>query len=270
MQFADYAAPEVCATPPFRLNRRARRSGTCPQATQPHASMRPQPKQPSKTMRTLITAAHSRPVQYSQNHAYRQEAPTRLPHSFLVEGPRASRALSASRASSSPNSTGSSPAWPSPCRGRPSGRRGRTRRATMRACGLWPARQRASSACPCAGADQHRPNRNTRQDAPPSPQASSACNFWAVSQAESARNAARRRRFPRSAKPTANNCRRKPHRSPGPMAKSAPVSCETVQKSRGYARGRNRGNRQRQRGRSLHHRSEHTFGDVKRLAHFES
>ena len=48
-----------------------------------------------------ITATHTRPVQYSQNHAYRQEAPTRLPHSFLAEGPRASRALSASRASSS-------------------------------------------------------------------------------------------------------------------------------------------------------------------------
>lgn len=79
MQFADYAAPEVCATPPFRLNRRARRSGTCPQATQPHASMRPQPKQPSKTMRTLITATHSRSVQYSQDHAYGQEAPTPSP-----------------------------------------------------------------------------------------------------------------------------------------------------------------------------------------------
>ena len=98
-----------------------------------------------------IAATHTRPVQYSQNHAYRQEAPTR-PHSFLAEGPRASRALSASRASSSPNSTGSSPAWPSPCRGRPSGRRGRTRRATMRACGLRPARRWASSACSCAGA----------------------------------------------------------------------------------------------------------------------
>ena len=76
----------------------------------------------------------------------------RLPHSFLAEGPRASRALSASRAFSSPSSTGSSPAWPSPCRGRPSGRRGRTRRATMRACGLRPARRRAPSACSCAGA----------------------------------------------------------------------------------------------------------------------
>lgn len=79
MQFADYAAPEVCATPSFRLNQRARRSDTCPQATQPHASMCPQPKQPSKTMRTLITATHSHPVQYSQDHAYRQEAPTPAP-----------------------------------------------------------------------------------------------------------------------------------------------------------------------------------------------
>ena len=34
------------------------------------------------------------------------------------------------------------------------------------------------------------------------------CNFWAVSQAEPARNATIRRRFPRSAKPAANNtCR---------------------------------------------------------------
>ena len=74
-------------------------------------------------------------VRHPQNHAYRQEAPTRLPRSFLAEGPRASPALSASRASPSPSGTGSSPAWPPPCRGRPSGRRGRTRRATMRACG---------------------------------------------------------------------------------------------------------------------------------------
>ena len=126
--------------------------GIAPSKPKSNVSMRPQPKQQSKTMQTLITATHGRPVQYSQNHAYRQEAPTRLPHSFLAEGPRASRALSASRASSSPSSTGSSPAWPSPCRGRPSGRRGRTRRATIRACGLWPARRRASSACSCAGA----------------------------------------------------------------------------------------------------------------------
>lgn len=35
-------------------------------------------------------------------------------------------------------------------------------------------------------------------------------NFWAVSQAESARNATQRRRFPRSAEPTANDPRRKP------------------------------------------------------------
>ena len=51
-----------------------------------------------------------------------------------------------------PSSTGSSPAWSPPCRGRPSGRRGRTRRAIMRACGLCPARRWAPSACSCAGA----------------------------------------------------------------------------------------------------------------------
>lgn len=67
-----------------------------------HVSMRPQPTQPSKTMRTPIAATHSRPVQYSQNRAYGQEAPTPPAHSFLAEGPRASRALSASRASSPP------------------------------------------------------------------------------------------------------------------------------------------------------------------------
>ena len=126
--------------------------GIAPPTPKSNVSMRPQPTQPSKTMQTPITATHGRLVQYSQNHAYRQEAPTRLPHSFLAEGPRASRALSASRASSSPNSTGSSPVWPSPCHGRPSGRRGRTRYATIRACGLWPARRWASSACSCAGA----------------------------------------------------------------------------------------------------------------------
>lgn len=106
------------------------------------AARRHRPSQPAvfSNDAALITATHSRPVQYSQDHAYGQEAPT-PPRSFLAEGPRASRALSASRASSSPNSTGSSPTWPSPCRGRPSGRRGRTRRATMPACGLRPARR---------------------------------------------------------------------------------------------------------------------------------
>lgn len=114
--------------------------GIAPPTPKSNVSMRPQPTQPLKTTRTPISChAYSRPVQYSQDHAYRQEAPTRLSHSFLAERPRASRALSASRDSSSPNSTGSSPAWPSPCRRRPSGRRGRTRRATIRACGLRPA-----------------------------------------------------------------------------------------------------------------------------------
>ena len=80
-------------------------------------------------------------------------------------------------------------------------------------------------------------------DAPPSTQANPTRNFWAVSQAESTRNAATRRRFPRSAKPTANKPRRKPHRSPGPMAKSAPISCETAQNPQGRARGQGRGSR---------------------------
>lgn len=75
------------------------------------AARRQRPSQPAvfSNDAALITATHGHPVQYSQNHAYRQEAPT-SPHSFLAEGPRASRALSAPRAASSPNSTGSSPA----------------------------------------------------------------------------------------------------------------------------------------------------------------
>lgn len=44
-----------------------------------HVSMRPQPTQLSKTMRTLITATHDRPLQYSRDHAYWQEAPTPPP-----------------------------------------------------------------------------------------------------------------------------------------------------------------------------------------------
>lgn len=80
-------------------------------------------------------------------------------------------------------------------------------------------------------------------DAPPSTQANPTRNFWTVSQAEPARNAATRRRFPRSEKPTANKPRRKPHRSPGPMAKSAPISCETAQNPQGRAHGQGRGSR---------------------------
>ena len=41
-------------------------------------------------------------------------------------------------------------------------------------------------------------------------------DFWAVLQAESARKAARRRRFPRSAMPVSNSAREKPSRTPGP------------------------------------------------------
>lgn len=53
--------------------------GIAPPAPKSNVSMRPQPTQSSKTMRTPIAATHSRPVQYSQNHAYRQEAPTPPP-----------------------------------------------------------------------------------------------------------------------------------------------------------------------------------------------
>lgn len=59
-------------------------------------------------------------------------------------------------------------------------------------------------------------------------------HFWAVSQAKSARNAARRRRFPRSAEPTANDPRRKPHRSPDPWRNRRPLPAKPP-RSRGGA-----------------------------------
>lgn len=77
-----------------------------------------------------------------------------------------------------------------------------------------------------------------------------SANFWAVSQAESARNATQRRRFPRSDKLTANNSRQEPHRSPGPVAKSAPVSCKTAQNPRGRDHGQSLDSRKRRRGRA--------------------
>lgn len=98
--------------------------------------------------------------------------------------------------------------------------------------------------------DQHQPDRNTRQDAQLPTQANPACNFWAVSQGEPARNATIRRRFPGSEKLTANSSRQKPPRSPGPMAKSAPISCETVQNPRGRDHGRSLGSRKRRCGRA--------------------
>ena len=82
------------------------------------------------------------------------------------------------------------------------------------------------------------------------PKQTPSANFWAVSQGESARNATQRRRFPRSEKLTANNSRQKPHRSPGPMAKSAPFSCETAQNPRGRDHGRSLGSRKRRCGRA--------------------
>ena len=75
---------------------------------------------------------------------------------------------------------------------------------------------------------------STLPDTAPSPQASPACNFWAVSQAEPARNATTRRRFPKSAKSTAND------------------TCRKHQKSRGCDSGQGHGSRKRQRGRNKH------------------
>lgn len=46
----------------------------------------------------------------------------------------------------------------------------------------------------------------------------------------------RSRCFPRSAEPTENSPRQKPPRSPGPMAKSTPISCETAQNPQGRDR----------------------------------
>ena len=60
------------------------------------------------------------------------------------------------------------------------------------------------------------------------------CNSWAVSQAEPTRNATIRRRFPRSANPTANDPRRKPHRSPDPWRNRRPLPAKPP-RSRGGA-----------------------------------
>lgn len=79
--------------------------GIAPPAPKSNASMRPQPTQSSKTMRT------PQPPRIAAQSDIRKITPIdrrhrpASSHSFLAEGPRASRALSASRASSSPNST---------------------------------------------------------------------------------------------------------------------------------------------------------------------
>ena len=85
--------------------------------------------------------------------------------------------------------------------------------------------------------DQRQRNRNTRQDAPSPTQANPARDFWAVSQGEPARNAATRRRFPRSAEPTANKPRRKPHRSPGPWRNRRPFPAKQPRIRRGATAG---------------------------------
>lgn len=85
--------------------------------------------------------------------------------------------------------------------------------------------------------DQHRRNQNTRQDAPPSTHANPARDFWTVSQGEPARNATTRRRCPKSEKLTANNSRRKPHRSPGPWRNRRPFPAKPLRSRRGATTG---------------------------------
>ena len=58
--------------------------------------------------------------------------------------------------------------------------------------------------------DHHRQNRNTRLDAQPSTQAIPVCNFWAGSQAESARNAVQRRRFGRRSRQRTTSVENRP------------------------------------------------------------
>lgn len=64
-----------------------------------------------------------------------------------------------------------------------------------------------------------------------------SANFWAVSQGEPARNATTRRRFPKSEKLTANNSRRKPHRSPGPWRNRHPFPAKPLRSRRGATTG---------------------------------
>ena len=65
-----------------------------------------------------------------------------------------------------------------------------------------------------------------------------SANFWAVSQGEPARSATTRRRFPKSEKLTANNSRRKPHRSPGPWRNRRPFPAKPLRSRRGATTGK--------------------------------
>lgn len=76
-----------------------------------------------------------------------------------------------------------------------------------------------------------------------------SANFWTVSQGEPARNATTRRRFPKSEKLTANNSRRKPHRSPGPWRNRRPFPAKPL-RSRRRDHGRSPGSRKRRCGRA--------------------
>ena len=90
---------------------------------------------------------------------------------------------------------------------------------------------------------------------PPPTQASPTCDFWAVLQAESARNATQRRRSPgrRSRQRTA------PAENHTEVQDHGGIGVHFLRKrpeAAGHDRGQSRGNRQRQRGRNPQHRDE--------------
>ena len=90
-----------------------------------------------------------------------------------------------------------------------------------------------------------------------------SANFWTVSQAEPAQNAARRRHFPRSAEPTANNPRQKPYRSPGPWRNRRPFPAKPPRTRGGATAGRaavtaSADAGANRRGRCARHRGERT------------
>ena len=77
-----------------------------------------------------------------------------------------------------------------------------------------------------------------------------SANFWAVSQGEPARNATTRRRFPQVGEADSEQLPPKTAQKPRTMAKSAPISCKTAQKSQGRDHGRSPGSRKRRCGRA--------------------
>ena len=204
-------------------------------SNRPHVAGAPASPQSFQTMQPPIAATHSRPVQYSQNHAYGQGTPTPPPP--IPSSPRGRGLVEPYR-----------PLGPLPPR---------TVRAVAR-LGPHPVADghlvdvAALAAPPCgfaanclhAGGLQalvhaRVPTSTDRTETRVKMShlhrtRTPVCNFWAVSQAEPARNATIRRCFLRSAKPAANNCSRKPHRSPDPWRNRRPFPAKP---------SRSRGNR---------------------------